>query len=422
MIRKIGLVAVCGLAASVASAQADASRALSSEIAADASARTSYQGSSEGFSIPSASGSSTLNIGGLVSFRTNLNFGDDDARGEDNDFVWGFALPHEQIWFYGNLFNPDFTYMIEAEFQGTESSDGSFASGGSGSGDFNLRDAWGRYQFENGVYLQAGQWKTDFTAEQLTEDQYILFAERSFIDAYFNAGYTQGVRVGYEGETFHIVGNFTDGIQTRNRDWTDPAEADIALGGRFDWLFNGQWVFDDHTSFRGSEFSGRVGGAFHWQTKGETGLQTTAGSEADMFMFTIDAALEGDGWNASAAFVGDSIDVDSGDEVTSCGSTVQGGIFITDNDELAARIDALWRDDDAFTEDEDQYFLTIGWNHYFFVESHAATAYANLVWGLSETGSIIGSDSHYRGTTANGLLGNGEDTEIGLIFGFDALF
>ena len=215
MSRKIGLVVACGLAASVASAQSDASRALGAEIAADAAGRTSYQGGSEGFGIASSTGNSTLNIGGLVSFRTNLNFGDDD-RGENNDFVWGFALPHEQIWFYGNLFNPDFTYMIEAEFVGVESDDGSFASGGSGSGDFNLRDAWGRYQFENGVYVQAGQQKVDFTAEQLTEDQYILFAERSFVDAYFNAGYTQGVRVGYEGETFHIVGNLYDGILTRN--------------------------------------------------------------------------------------------------------------------------------------------------------------------------------------------------------------
>jgi hypothetical protein len=34
---------------------------------------------------------------------------------------------------------------------------------------------------------------------------------------------------------------------------------------------------------------------------------------------------------------------------------------------------------------------------------------------------MIGSDPHYRGSTANGLLGNTDD-EIALIFGFDALF
>lgn len=420
MSRKIGLVVACGLAATVASAQTDATRAQAAEIAADVAGRTSYQGGSEGFAIASTTGNSTLNIGGLVSFRTNLNFGEDD-RGEDNEFVWGFALPHEQIWFYGNLFNPDFTYMIEAEFVGVQDSDGEFAAGGSGSGDFNLRDAWGRYQFENGVYVQAGQWKTDFTAETLTEDQYILFAERSFVDAYFTAGYTQGVRVGYEGETFHIVGNFSDGINTRNVDWTSPAEADIALGGRFDWLFNGQWVFDDHTSWRGSEFSGRLGGALHWQTMGETGLQTGTGTELDMFMYTIDVALEGDGWNAMAAFVGDHIDPDGGEEVDNFGFVIQGGIFITDNTEIAARFDLLFRDDDGGFEEEDQYFLTVGLNHYFFVESHAATAYANLVWGFEETNDLIGSDGHYRGSTANGLLGNTDD-ELAFIFGFDALF
>jgi hypothetical protein len=422
MSRKIGLVVACGLAATVASAQTDATRAQAAEIAADVAGRTSYQGESEGFAIASSTGNSTLNIGGLVSFRTNLNFGEDD-RGEDNDFVWGFALPHEQIWFWGNLFNPDFTYHIEAEFVGTSDSDGSFAAGGSGSGDFNLRDAFGRYQFENGVYVQAGQQKVDFTAETLTEDQYLLFAERSFTDAYFTAGYTQGVRVGYEGERFHIVGNVHDGILTRNRDWTDPAEADLGLGGRFDWLFNGQWMFDDHTSWRGSEFSGRLGGALQWQTMGETGIQSGPGSEADMFMYTIDVGLEGDGWNAMAAFVGDHLDPDGGEESDNFGFIVQGGIFITDNTEIAARIDAIFRDDDAFGEDadEDQYFLTVGINHYFFVESHAATAYANLVWGFQETDDMIGSDSHYRGTTANGLLGNTDD-ELALIFGFDALF
>lgn len=419
MIRKIGLVAVCGLAASVASAQTDLTRATAAEISADAAGRTSYQGASEGFAIASSTGNSTLNIGGLVSFRTNLNFGDDD-RGEDNDFVWGFALPHEQIWFWGNLFNPDFTYMIEAEFVGT-SEGGEGFGGGSGSGDFNLRDAWGRYQFENGVYVQAGQQKVDFTAETLTEDQFLLFAERSFVDAYFSAGYTQGVRVGYEGETFHIVGNFYDGANTRNTDWTDPSEADLAIGGRFDWLFNGQWVFDDHTSWRGSEFSGRLGGALHWQTSGETGIGSS--EEVDVFSYTIDVGLEGDGWNAMAAFVGDFIDADSDDEFNNFGLVVQGGIFVTDNTELAARIDAIFRDEDQVGDggDEDQYFLTFGVNHYFFVESHAATAYANLVWGFQETDDMIGTDSHYQGSTANGLLGNSDD-EIALIFGFDGVF
>lgn len=427
MSRKIGLVVACGLASSLASmaaAQTDATRALGAEIAADASSRTSYVAASEGFAIPSASGSSTMNIGGLVAFRTNLNFGDSD-RGDNNDFVWGFALPHEQIWFWGNLFNPDFTYMIEAEFVGTgEGDDGEGPSfgGGSGSGDFNLRDAWGRYQFENGVYVQAGQQKVDFTNETLTEDQYLLFAERSFVDEYFTAGYSQGVRVGYEGETFHIVGNLYDGMNTRNIDWSDPAEADIAIGGRFDWLWNGQWVFDDATSWRGSEFSGRLGGAIHWQTSGDTGISSST-TNTDVFTYTIDVALEGDGWNASAAFVGDHVDPDGGEEADNFGFTVQGGIFITVNDEIAARVDLLFRDDDVIGgDDEDQYFLTVGWNHYFFVESHAATAYANLVWAFSQTDSLIGGDSHYRGTTANGLLGNPDDNEIGLIFGFDALF
>lgn len=419
MNRKMGLLVACGLAASlggVASAQTDASRALSADIAADAASRMSYQGGSEGFAVPSSSGNSTLNIGGLVSFRTNLNFGDDD-RGEDNDFVWGFALPHEQIWFYGNLFNPDFTYMIEAEFVGVNDSDGGVGS--SGSGDFNLRDAWGRYQFENGAYIQAGQFKVDFTAETLTEDQYTLFAERSFVDEYFSADYTQGVRVGYEGETFHIVGNIYDGPWGRNLDWTDPAEADIAVGGRFEWLFAGQWVFDDHTSWRGSEYSGRLGGAVHWATYGETGFGMPA--EVDTIFYTIDVGVEGDGWNAFAAFVGDHIDADGADEVDNFGFVIQGGIFITDNTELAARVDFLFRDDDAYSGDEDQYFLTLGVNHYFFAESHAATAYANLVWGFQDTGDLIGSDMHYRGSTANGLLGN-DDDEVGLIFGFDALF
>ncbi|MEZ6233833.1 MAG: porin [Phycisphaerales bacterium] len=419
MNRKMGLLVACGLAASlggVASAQSDANRALSADIAADAASRTSYQGGSEGFAVPSSTGNSTLNIGGLVSFRTNLNFGDDD-RGEDNDFVWGFALPHEQIWFYGNLFNPDFTYMIEAEFEGVNSS--GTGVGSSGSGDFNLRDAWGRYQFENGAYVQAGQFKVDYSAETLTEDQYLLFAERSFVDEYFSADYTQGVRVGYEGETFHIVGNIYDGPWGRNLDWTDPAEADIAFGGRFDWLFSGQWVFDDHTSWRGSEFSGRLGGAVHWATYGETGFGAPA--DVDIIYYTIDVGVEGDGWNAFAAFLGDHIDADGADEVDNFGFVIQGGIFITDNTEIAGRVDFLFRDDDAFSGDEDQYFLTVGVNHYFFAESHAATAYANLVWGFQDTGDLIGSDMHYRGNTANGLLGN-DDDEVALIFGFDALF
>src|SRR5690606_10621472 len=99
-----------------------------------------------------------------------------------------------------------------------------------------------------------------------------------------------------------------------------------------------------------SEYAGMVGGAVHWQDGGET-FNTF---ENEILQYTIDASVEGNGWNLFGTFVGRhvEIDVDPDDiDRDDFGFLVQGGVFVTPQTELFARWDSVIPDDGDENDD-----------------------------------------------------------------------
>lgn len=403
--------AAFGLAAAATAQTLDYDRAYSAELNADAASRTSQlQGGTAGndgfFYISDGSGNYRLNMSGLIQFRYSANFRDDqptnDDGGDDDDNTIGFSVPRLKLRWHGNIVNPNWKFMVQADF-GED-------------GHLMIEKGYGQYDFEgwDGGFVRWGQFKLPILAEELIEPEFQLAAERSLTNEFFSQDYSQGVMLGYRADAFAFYGAFSDGVSTSGTSYNSAAEADYAFTARVDVKFEGDWDrFDDFTSWRGDDLAVRVGGAIHWQSTGDT--NPSLPDNAELLLYTVDAAVEGNGWNLFAAFIGSNVDMGGGgSDVDHFGAVVQGGIFITDQCELFARWDAIFFDDDTVTpgEDDDLHFLTFGTNYYVVPQSHAAKITLDLVWSLNETAPTATGAGILPDARLTQLLGDSQDGEV----------
>ncbi|MCC6678675.1 MAG: hypothetical protein IT436_16200 [Phycisphaerales bacterium] len=413
------LASVAGGVTGVAAAAADpsdAARAYTAELLDDAQGRTSAAPASGGFSISDGSGNYNLAISGWSQFRYMMNWRDnpaDTAGGvHDSGFTSGFEATRTRLQMAGNVVNPDLKFKIEGEFTRNE-------------GNFVLKDAWGSYKFSNGMVFRWGQFKAPLLREDLISDTKQLAVERSVTHSVFQQGRTQGVELGWKGDSFGAAFSFNDGIKTDNTAYTSTREADYGLTGRLDWKWAGDWKrFEDFTSFRGSDYAGMVGVAGHYQHSGNTAASGASGPasvrQQGLFEYTVDASAEGNGWNIYAAFIGAHVEPDQGDGVDNFGLVAQGGFFVTEQLEPFVRYDGVFPDDDL-TANEDFHTLTVGANYYVAPDSHAAKFTADLQWFFDPT-----TDNALVSPLATGgsldLQSSSEDNQIAIRLQFQLMF
>ncbi|MBL9032691.1 MAG: hypothetical protein JNM80_13430 [Phycisphaerae bacterium] len=358
------------------SSSIDESRALTSELLADAGTRTSALAAAPAY---------TPRVGGYLQFRYNWN-DRDVSVGEDS--AVGFQTARTRVNVSGNVFQDNLSYFVQ----------GGWGPGGEGF----LEDAFGTWKMENGWWITWGQTKLPLLREELVGDTNQLFAERSAFNWTFTQGRSQGVIFGFRSEQVQFRGAFSDGLGTANTDFTSGAEADFALTGRVDWKFAGQWEnFDDFTAFRNQEFAGMLGGALHYQGGGDT----FATSDTDVIQGTVDVGIESNGWNVYAAGVWRSMDMSGGGDFDDFGFLVQGGIFVAEQVEVVGRIDIVIPDSDRVNDDNFT-TLTGGVNYYISPGSHAAKLSADLQYFLEQASNSIVPTS-----TTGGLLGSTDDGE-----------
>lgn len=386
----------------------DLDRAYSAELNADAAARTSQlQGGTAGndgfFYVGDGSGNYRLNMSGLIQFRYAVNIREDQGT-PDNDDTIGFSLPRTQLRWHGNIINPNWKFYVQLE---------------TADESFDLQYAYGQYDFENmeGGFLRFGQFKLPILSEELIAPEFQLAAERSVTNEFFSQQYSQGLMFGYMSDAFAVHAAFSDGVSTANTSFNSAAEADFALTARVDVKIEGDWErFDDFTSWRGDDLAARIGGAIHWETTGDTNPELA--SEVDFLMYTIDGAVEGNGWNLYAAFIGSNTDVSGGGDFDNFGGVLQGGVYLAEQWELFGRWDALFLDEDVLAPsvDDDLHFITVGVNYYFVPMSHAAKFTLDTVWSLNETSTAFGmpttSGSFGADPRLTQILGDSEDGEF----------
>ena len=385
---KMMLIAGAALSATTFSAIAE-TPAYQNELRADAAARASLLQTganaghnSNGFYIGSGDGNFNLYVGGYTQFTYTLNFRDnaDDALGgESEDLTNGFDAKRTRLIFQGNILNPNLSFYIEGGFDGAGDSESS------NNGNFNLLEAWGNYNFDNGWGVKFGQFRVPLTRENMVDARHQLAADRSVTDSVFAADRTQGVAVHYRGDNLGFVASINDGAANRSTPfWTAAGagglatEADIAITARLEYMFAGDWGrFEDFTSFRNSDdIAVLLGGSVHWQQGGETaafaGGAEVAMTDYDLFTYSIDLSVEGNGWNAFGAFTGVTVDASGASDVDNYGWLIQGGFFVADQLEIFGRWDSVYADNTFDPADEDFNTLTVGANYYFVPESHAA--------------------------------------------------
>ncbi len=394
LIRTTSLTMAVGLALTAGAARAqtlDQGRACASELLSDASTRQS--------SLAPAAQDFTPAVHGFTQFRFMWNNRtDDNLDANNNDQTTGFTNARTKLIFSGNIGSEKWGYTIMFKFE----------DAGSSSGLAVLDDAYGTYNMGNGWNLKFGQFKLPLFREELVGDQYQLFANRSVVNTFFTQSRSQGVQVGYEGDTFRFNAAISDGLSTKNTDFIDTTkEADIALTGRGEWKWAGDWKqAKDFTSFQNSAFFGMVGAAGHWQSGGDT----VGTPDTTIWDLTADVSVEGNGWNAFAAVCYSDIDPASGNSLADWAFQVQGGIFVAPDWELIAGYSILVPDSDRSPNDKNFNTIQVGVNHYVIPESHAIKVTIDLSYFLdkqSTTGIAVAN-------TQTGLLPSADDAQWSL--------
>lgn len=360
MNRVKGLVLLAGLGMSAAALaqSADQGRAYGNELLADANSRSSALAVDE-----------NLTLGAYTQVRWALN-NRDQAPATSEDLTVGFSNRRTKIELESPIAgNEDWVVRIV----------GAFSSAGGG---MVLDDAWVRHTFEEGWQFGAGQFKAPFLFEESMSAKKVLFADRSPFNEAFNQGRSQGIWVKMENEQFVFTGALTDGFGSANTEFGTEVN-DFGITARGDFVWEGDMaVFADATSWKGSEYAGRAGGAVTYQAGDATALGL-AGKTPDTstFGFTADVGVEGDGFNVFAAAAFATIDFAApATDSDNYGLMVQGGWFASDDFEIIGGIDFLVPDDTPPAPGDEMIVVRLGMNYYIIPNSHAAklTAQVNV--------------------------------------------
>jgi hypothetical protein len=416
----------------------DEVRALIAEMNNDAAGRTSLLqgGSTAGhdgkFYVASANGDFKLTVGGFVQFRYLLNFRDDNAAVTDNEFEPGFQMRRARIEFGGHVVNPNLTFMVSGEM--------SNGSGDSGeTGNFQLKDAYAKYKFNNEMYIRGGQMKLPFLKEELVSDTKQMTVERGVVNAAFTQDRSQGVEFGYEGTDWRGMLAFSDGFNSDNTDFNNgltggngpvngnsARESDYAFTGRFEYKFAGKdWKsFDDFTSMPGSDFAAYVGAAAHYQQSINT--VNAADSDVQYFTYTVDTTIKTNGFTAFVAFVGANKEIRVGGSDTNFddfGLAAQVA-YRFGNTEPFIRYDGLYYDDNSVAAgtEENNNFVTVGFNQFF--AGYAARLTIDAIITLDDNQNLLtpvpgGSNP---GGTGDGLLPSTDSGQVGIRTQFQLIF
>jgi len=380
----------------------DASRVHLAEMRSAATSAPAAGHDGSAFFVGSDDGAFKLKAGGMLQFRYVMNFRDEPTDSDD-DLTNGFQARRTRLEFSGNVINKQTTFMVQTDFN---------RNGGTAT----VLDGWVRHEFAEGWALRFGQFKAPLLREELVSGKRMLAADRSITNGVFTQARSQGVQLEYDGDRARVAVAFTDGLNTLNTDFDSSSEADYALTGRVDLRLKGDWKqFADFTSWRGSDFGAMIGLAGHWQSGGDTGGTV----DADLLEYTADLSLEGNGWNAFAAFIGRSTDSEASGDFDDFGVVVQGGVFLTNKTELFARYDIVMPDDGRDSDDDDFSTITAGINHYFVEQSHAAKLTVDVLYFLDAQAD---SSSVVSRSTGVGLLPDAEDGQIAARVQFQLLF
>ncbi|HWB20291.1 MAG TPA: porin [Phycisphaerales bacterium] len=374
----------------VSEQRAEEIRQIVQDVLADSDTRSSLldagltAGYDGGAVIASSDGNYKIKINFQEQVRFVANFQDSDASTDASR--WGFENRRTKLILDGNVVDPTWTYEVQLNADRA-------------SGVVSMEDAgWIGKDLGDGWKLRVGQMKAPFLREEIMSSRRLFTIERSLINDEFSAKIVQGLWLNYSAERWKIFGMYHDGSVngvnsgSGGTAWSQE-DTEYAFSARFEWLAAGNWKqTEDYSGFRGDETTILIGTAINWQ-KQEYGTGNNLlfpdynNNEIENFGFTIDASIEGSGWNVNGAFVYRSLDPASGSSLDQYGFVIRGGYFITDDIELYASYE--WADADIDGVD-DLSVITIGGTKYF--AKHNLKWQSDIGFGLNEVNAIWAAD------------------------------
>lgn len=322
-------------------------RGLVQDVLADADSRASLQsggmtaGWDDGFFLASPDGRFRMEVGGLVQFRYVLSTVRETPIASNIPALWsdgmtqrgGFDMANTQLWFKGHVFGPGLTYKLKGRF--TSTNEVAFVSSpvrmtDEGSGNFQLQDAWMRFELDNNWYVRAGQFRLPFSREELVDPDRQLAVDRSVASYSLGLNYSQGIELAYVSDYVRAAFAFSEGGDDQvggqmrlvgsnpaNRPWQYQPN-DWSMTGRVEWKPYGDWnEFESFTSPPGSDFGLLIGFGAHYQsTRPDFGRIVVGpfGNRGDneWLMMTVDATANFGGASLFGAFTYSYIDTEAG--------------------------------------------------------------------------------------------------------------
>ena len=366
-------------------------RGIVQDVLADADTRTSLQSSgamagyNNGFFLASPDGNFSLKVGGQVQVRWTMN----SAKDQNTD--WGFENRRTKLSFSGNVFDKSWTYKVK----------GAFSRSG---GDFVLEDGYVQKKFDGGLAIKVGQFKAPWMREELVSSSKQLTVERSIVNEYFNQGFSQGIQLGYEADSFRAWAWAGDGIGPRgfglarfnsqNTNW-DRTATNYSFAGRAEYKISGDWSqFNDFSSKRGSN-SGMMAGVSAVTQRANQNLSAAADG-TKVYGITGDFTWDMSGASLFVSGVWTNVDSpNAGGDSNPWGVTIQGGYFVTESVEAFVRYEYMDFDPSLLANVAKYDGFTVGGN--WFINSNVKfTADFSYNFSSLAAGAFVASSAGFR--------------------------
>lgn len=382
-------------AATPTSVSADQDRAFKNDLLEDAAGRASLLSGggptsghdASGFFIGDG-GDNRLNINGDFQWRYTANL---HKYSSTDNYTGGFNVPLARLRFTGKT--NGFGFTVEGGFTSSD-------------GGFTLYDAFVNREIADHAQVQLGQFKLPFLREYNVSDRYQLAVDRSVVSYIFQQGRSQGIQLTDDIGNLRLTAAFSDGLGTKNTDFTNPKEQDYAFTGRADYLISGdRSVLNDFTSEVGSGTSTLVGVSGHYED----------GDLHRLYAYTADFSLESGRFNTFVSGVGRNIE-SGGTSFNDYGAVGQAGFRITDKVEVFGRYDIVAPDSGRGLGRDSYSFATAGFNYY--IAGQAAKFTLDGVYSLNETTGL----SSMGDFSNSGLLGSSDKGELTIRAQFQLLF
>jgi len=333
------------------------------------------------FRIENDDASQLLKIKGRLQIRYSFNLREDDPLlvGTGNEVTQGFSLRRTRLEAQGETADGRFGYTVQGDFLQS-------------SGRFRLLYAYVTFNASESLSFRVGQVRGPGLREDSVSSGAQLFPERSVVNSVFRQNDSQGVEATWTSDRFRLTGMVSDGVRSSNTIYSSAGEADVGLVLRAEGRFGdaGWSRFKDFTSFRGSSFGAKLGGAILWESANDTNPVFIGARPDSRMIGTVDLSLEGDGWNAFGAGIWRRQDFPGAPAFDDFGVIAQGGRFVTESTELVLRYDALFPDSDRATPSDDFDTVSGGFNWYISPESHVLKLSGSVHVFLNDQTSLSG--------------------------------